>query len=323
VLQRSVFWLLDHYAETGERPEAVHATALEHARLADELGYRSLWLAEHHFVSLGTAPNPAVVLAAIAQCTRNLRIGAAVAVLPLRSPIQLAEDYALVDILSGGRLNMGVGSGAQPLEFEGLGCDFDERRASFDKNLAEIRARWATAASGERGPSSLNVAPVQSPAPPIYVATMSEEGARAVGLQGDSMLTLVSPATADADEVAARVAAHAGGLRDGGHAEGSAEVVAAAFAHVADSEQEAEEICAPALGRFVEAMAGAAPPDPGALYRSMKERGTGLFGDTEHVARQIERWAELGIRHIAFVSRFGGMSPEAAERSLRRLAPAG
>lgn len=183
-MRRSVFWLLDQYPETGEPLEVVHETALEHARLADRLGFRGLWLAEHHFQSLGTAPNPAVMLAAIARCTENLRLGPAVAVLPLRNPILVAEDYALVDVLSGGRLDMGVGTGSQPLEFEGLGLDFEERRDAFEANLAELRNRWTIAASGERGRSALNVAPVQSPSPPIYVATMHESGAHRAGLRG-------------------------------------------------------------------------------------------------------------------------------------------
>ncbi|MCP3920716.1 MAG: LLM class flavin-dependent oxidoreductase [bacterium] len=65
-MRRSLFWLLYQYPETGECVASVHETALEHAAEADRLGFTSLWLAEHHFVNLGTAPNPAVLLAAIA-----------------------------------------------------------------------------------------------------------------------------------------------------------------------------------------------------------------------------------------------------------------
>jgi alkanesulfonate monooxygenase SsuD/methylene tetrahydromethanopterin reductase-like flavin-dependent oxidoreductase (luciferase family) len=68
-------------------------------------------------------------------------------------------------------------------------------------------------------------------------------------------------------------------------------------------------------------MVGAAPPSPVDLYRTMRERGTGLFGTDERVAQQIERYAEIGITHIAFISRFGGMPRQAAAQSLQRLAP--
>lgn len=320
-MRRSVFWLLDHHPETGEPLDSLPATALEHARLADRLGFTGLWLAEHHFQTLGTAPNPAVLLAAMAQCTERLRLGPAVAVLPLRNPILVAEDYALVDVLSGGRLDMGVGTGSRPLEFEGMGLEFEGRREVFDEHLAVLRRRWRAAASGERGPASLNIAPVQSPTPPIYVATMHDEGAHAIGLAGDSMLTLVSPLTLDLSEIASRLEAHARGLAEGGHAEGSAEAVVAAFAHVAASEKESRDTAAPALSRFIQAMVGAPPEDPEDLYEQMRRRDTGLFGTPEHVAKQIERYATIGVEHIAFVSRFGGMAAGAAEQSLRQLAP--
>lgn len=320
-MHRSLFWLLDHYPETGESLPSLHATALEHAGIADDLGFTSLWLAEHHFLSLGTAPNPAVLLAAIAQHTVNLRLGPAVAVLPLRDPIQVAEDYALVDILSGGRLNMGVGTGSQPLEFGGFGIDFEDRRKLFDDHLAALCKRWCAAASGETGLAALNVAPVQAPTPPIYVATMQEEGAHAAGLHGHSMLTMISPLTLHLTEVASRLEAHARGLAEGGYPEGSAEAVVVVFAHVADSNDEAKNTVAPAMARFIQALIGAAPPDPEDLYQRMCERDTGLFGTAESVARQIERYAEIGVGHVAFVSRFGGMGAAIAERSLRRLAP--
>lgn len=143
-------------------------------------------------------------MSAIAQHTERIRLGSAVSVLPVRNPIQVAEDYALVDILSGGRLNMGVGTGSQPTEFAGLGADFEGRRAAFAENLQVLKRRWAAASSGERGVHSLNVAPLQAPTPPVYVTSNREEGAREIGLQGHSLLTLVSPALEDLSDVQAR-----------------------------------------------------------------------------------------------------------------------
>jgi alkanesulfonate monooxygenase SsuD/methylene tetrahydromethanopterin reductase-like flavin-dependent oxidoreductase (luciferase family) len=320
-VRRSLFWLLDRYRETGESLASLQATALEHARLADRLGFTGLWLAEHHFQTLGTVPNPAVLLAAIAQCTDSLRLGPAVAVLPLRDPILVAEDYALVDVLSGGRLDMGVGTGSRPDEFDGMGVDFERRREVFDEHLAALRKRWSAAAAGEGGHAGLDVAPLQSPTPPIYVATMHEEGAHAIGLAGDSMLTLVSPMTLELGEIAARIEAHSRGLTEGGHSEGSASAIVFAFAHVAASDDEARGVAAPALGRFIQATVGVAPEHPDDLYERMRERDTGLFGTADHVSTQIDRYAEIGVEHLAFVSRFGGMNAAAAEQSLRWLAP--
>src|SRR5688500_10739029 len=100
---------------------------LDQVALADELGYDSVWLTEHHFDPYGgTIPNPAVFGAAIAQRTRRIRIGVAVAVLPLHDPLLLAEDYAMLDVLSHGRLELGVGRGSVQAEFRELGVPTDE-----------------------------------------------------------------------------------------------------------------------------------------------------------------------------------------------------
>ncbi len=319
-MRRSLFWLLDHYPETGESVANLHETALEQAAAADRLGFTSLWLAEHHFWSFSTVPNPAVLLAAIAQRTRRIRLGPATSVLPLRHPIHVAEDYALVDALSGGRLNMGVGSGSRPNEFTEFGVDFEERKDLYTEHLASLRERWGAAARGEAGPESLNVAPVQSPAPPIYVATMNEKIALQVGLAGDSMLTLVPPSAASLTELVARLRAHARGLRQAGR-ETKAESVVMMFAHIADTEAEVRATVIPALSRLIFSMTGTELPDAEALYEMMRENAIGLFGTPSEVREQSHRLANIGVNHIAFISRFGGMPKEAALRSLRYLAP--
>lgn len=320
-MRHSLFWLLDHHPETGESVQAVHAAALEQAVDADRLGFSSLWVAEHHFFPLSTAPNPAVLLSAIAQRTERLRVGPAAAVLPLRDPIHVAEDYALLDALSDGRLNFGVGCGSRPQEYAPFGVDFEERREPFARNLADIRRRWRSAARGETGPDALNVAPVQSPAPPVYVATMDEETAYRVGLSGDSLLTLVPPSSETLAAPVARVNAHARGLREAEQPDARAESVIMAFAHVAPTEAEVRATVVPALSRLMSALTGKPLTAPETLYEEMRERGTGLFGTPHDVAQRLQELTDAGVHHVAFVSRFGGMSTQAASRSLQLLAP--
>src|SRR4029453_11174426 len=86
----------------------------------EELGFDSIWLTEHHFIDYGLSVSPAVLAAAAAMRTHRGRIGLAAAILPFHDPIRLAEELALVDILSGGRLDVGVGRGNRPGEVEGL-----------------------------------------------------------------------------------------------------------------------------------------------------------------------------------------------------------
>jgi alkanesulfonate monooxygenase SsuD/methylene tetrahydromethanopterin reductase-like flavin-dependent oxidoreductase (luciferase family) len=87
---------------------------LSQIKYAEELGFDLVWVAEHHSSPFGIIPSPHVVLAAIAQRSNKMRIGSSVSILTLNNPVHIAEDYAMVDVLSGGRLEFGVGRGYQP-----------------------------------------------------------------------------------------------------------------------------------------------------------------------------------------------------------------
>lgn len=312
-MERSVFLLLDHYPQMGERLGESYAFALDHARLADKLGFEALWLAEHHFQHLGTTPNPAVMLAAVATQTSRLRIGPAVSVLPYRNPVLVAEDYALVDVLSGGRLNMGVGCGSQRVEFDELGMDFNDRRDTYYSNLITLRELW----SGTK----LNVTPHQHPTPPIYVATTNEDSARNAGRNGDSVITLLSPATSTLGDLARLLEAHRKGLGEGDHSQDDAEVVVAQLAHVAQSDERARAHTIPALSRFL-SMLSTDGSQAELVYDSMQRSATGCFGSPTDAQEIVSRLENEGVRHVAFITQFGNMDSSAAHSSLRLLAPA-
>ena len=114
----------------GQTHAEVYANTLDECRLAEELGFHTVWLAEHHFSPYGIAPSLAVLAAALARETRRVRIGTAVVVAPFIHPVRIAEEWAMVDILSGGRLDFGIGRGYQPAEFRGLSdLDGEDARA--------------------------------------------------------------------------------------------------------------------------------------------------------------------------------------------------
>ena len=117
-------------------------SAVSHAQLADELGYEAIWLGEHHFSRHGIYGNVLTLGSFIAANTNRLRIGTAVVILPLNQPIRVAEEVAMVDVLSKGRMDLGVGSGYQRLEFGGFGVDLNESRARFAESLDVIVAAW-------------------------------------------------------------------------------------------------------------------------------------------------------------------------------------
>ena len=111
----------------------VYAHALEEARLAEAVGFDAVWLAEHHFSPYGICPSLGVLAAALARETRRVRIGTSVVIAPFAHPLRIAEEWAMVDILSDGRLEFGLGRGYQPKEFAGLGISMEHTRERFDE----------------------------------------------------------------------------------------------------------------------------------------------------------------------------------------------
>ena len=122
--------------------ERAYNEMLEQIQYAEELGFESVWLAEHHFSEYGSMPSPQVAAAAIAQITNKMDIGLAVSILNFDNPIRIAEDYAMVDNLSNGRLIFGAGRAYQPKEYEKLGIPMENTREVFWESVDIIRGLW-------------------------------------------------------------------------------------------------------------------------------------------------------------------------------------
>jgi alkanesulfonate monooxygenase SsuD/methylene tetrahydromethanopterin reductase-like flavin-dependent oxidoreductase (luciferase family) len=149
---------------------------------AERLGFCSFWLNEEHFLGehrIGTSP--LVVAAAIAARTTRLRVGTAVILLPLHHPLQVAEDAVTLDVISDGRLDVGVSRSGNSLYFTGFDADPSERHGRFDEALSILRGAWTQEHFSFQGryyrvpEISLFPRPVQRPHPPLYVATYSLE----------------------------------------------------------------------------------------------------------------------------------------------------
>ena len=153
---------------------------LEQIALADELGLDYAWIAEHHFSNYGLSVNPLLLIAHAAATARRIRFGQAVIVTPFWDPIRLAEDIALTDLLTQGRLDVGVGRGYQHVEFRGLDIPIEESRSRFVEQLELMKQAWTGTDFTFEGrhyrvPSPITVLPrpLQSPHPPIWVAAQS------------------------------------------------------------------------------------------------------------------------------------------------------
>lgn len=165
---------------------------MEQYKLAEDLGYDSIWLAEHLFSTYGIVTSSQVLLAAVARATKKIRIGSAISVLPFNHPLRTAGDFSFVDVLSNGRLDFGVGRAYQPHEFTALGLDMSKSREMFTEALDIILKSWTQEKIGYpdgqfwKIPVEVEVLPkpVQKPHPPIWAATVSPESFIAIAESG-------------------------------------------------------------------------------------------------------------------------------------------
>lgn len=153
----------------------------------EALGFDQLWFAEQHFHNYGYSPNPLMLAEAVAMRTKTIRLGMSILVLPLWNPVRLAEDTAMLDILSDGRLDVGIGRGYQHLAFRGFDVDIEQRQIRFEECLEVLLQSWTSDELVFKGEifdfsAGVNVLPkpVQSPHPPVWMAVTSDDNVRYV-----------------------------------------------------------------------------------------------------------------------------------------------
>lgn len=142
-MEVGLFFTFRNPAPWARRPDRLYAETLEQVRFAEEVGFDGVWLGEHHFTDDGFTPSPLTVAAAVAAVTSRVSIGTFVLLLPQHHPVRLAEAAAAVDLLSGGRLVLGLGLGYRTTEFSTMGEEFRQRGQVMDEGL-EILVRCFT-----------------------------------------------------------------------------------------------------------------------------------------------------------------------------------
>ena len=308
---------------TRERSQAaLYQEVIEACLGAEDLGYEAFLIAEHHFHEYGAVPDPVVLLATLAAHTRRIRLGPAISALTFRDPIAVAESYALVDLLSGGRLLFGVGSGYLPHEFEGFGIDPAEKRARFDEALMLVERLMR----GERvthagrfhrlNGVTLNLRPLQQPAPPPYVAILRQEAAYHVGRQGRRIMSIPYATLERFAEVEGLIREFRRGRAEAGLAPESDDAVFVFHCHVAASDEEARANAAAAFDLYVATRLYARRQ----TYDDILASGLALFGSVDTVAAGLARLQGWGIGHVALLMDFGLMPAALVQRSMRLAA---
>jgi probable F420-dependent oxidoreductase len=158
--------------------ERFYAECFEEIEESERLGFTGLWLSEHHFVDDGYLPSPLVGAAAVAARTRRLTIGTNVLLLPMHHPLRVAEDAAVVQLISGGRFVLGVGQGYVQHEFEALGFDRKYRPSLLEEGVEVIKHAWEEGSTGYEGKrwrfDDLPFEPRPEKRPPIYVGAFAD-----------------------------------------------------------------------------------------------------------------------------------------------------
>jgi alkanesulfonate monooxygenase SsuD/methylene tetrahydromethanopterin reductase-like flavin-dependent oxidoreductase (luciferase family) len=161
-------------------PARVHSFALEMCEEAEHLGAHSIWLTEHHLFDDDYMASPLTFAAAVAARTNRVRIGTAIVIAPLHHPAEIAEQAAMVDLVSGGRLDLGLGAGYRVPEYQLFGRSIARKYRQTDDTAREIRRLWEAGGVTPR--------PVQR-RPPIWMGYQGPQGAHRAGLLGEGLLS--------------------------------------------------------------------------------------------------------------------------------------
>lgn len=288
------------------------------ARDAEDWGYSSIWLPENHFSGRGALPDPLMLLSAMAATTSRIKLGTTSYLLPLRHPLQAAEQVAVLDQLSGGRLILGLGRGYQKPVYSAFGIAMRQKREIFAESLAIMKKAWAgdelIMLDGAQ-PVRLAPLPVQQPHPPLWVAAFGPKALAQVGSLG--LPYLASPVESCQD-LAANLAALATACREAGQAVPDVVPVMRTM-YVSEDAAEVAKLRA-VLGERIKAMAGSGPAHLAKAAQADIDDVV-IVGSAAEVRDRVARYRdELGVTHlIATRLRLEGMDEAALRLSVRAI----
>jgi len=266
-MQFGYFTLSDnHYDNNSRDANSFVADILDEAVYAEEVGLHSAWIGEHHFSTLGVLSCPDLVLANVAARTKRIRLAPAVTVLPLHHPIRVAEQWATLDLLSGGRVDFAAGRGYDLREYLPLNVSFEHNQEIFEEGMEVVRRLWSAAQPiSHHGRHyrfddvAITPKPVQRPLP-AYVASFSQPSIELAGRLGCGLI--VAPFAA---------AMTYGGLRQvtelyretcAKHNRQTGRLMCSYFLHFADTKGEEDAARARQIRYYKECVIAAFPGDP-------------------------------------------------------------
>lgn len=303
----------------------VYEQMMRDVQMAEDLDFDTVWFAEHHFrEEFSLSPSPNLFLAAAANCTERIKLGVAVNVLPFYSPIRLAEEGAMLDVMSEGRFQWGIGRGIAGAEFAPWGIDPATSRERFVEIHDSVISSWTTSRIGYEGAhyvipdADMVPTPLQQPHPPVWVTAQSPDSVRWAAQHGYPAMQVGEPLERGSAQLALyREAAAEHGVSIDPE---RGAIVPLRYVYVARTDAAAREACAPLLEEFWEnfsriAQPGRAPSGAGYdywrdrttsleqyrdyRYEELLEAGIIITGSPDTVIEAIKRQEEaLDCRHL-------------------------
>ncbi|HBL28646.1 MAG TPA: hypothetical protein DD490_17560, partial [Acidobacteria bacterium] len=342
VAARPLDFSLFYFADAGDDPQDKYRLLLEGAKLADARGFHALWTPERHFHTFGGLyPNPAVAGAAVAAVTRRLGIRAGSVVLPLHDPVRVAEDWAVVDNLSGGRAGISFASGWHSGDFVFAPDAFDDRHEIMYRGIETVRSLWRgealtrRAAHGEEMAVRIQPRPLQEELPVWVTAFASPVTFRRAGEIGAGILTHLLDQTLE--DVAEKIRLYREAWRAAGHP-GTGTVTLMIHTFVAEDDATARAVVRAPFTEYLRSAVGLVtrmaksfglgeggdltPEDLEAVLAHAFDRyfeTAGLFGSPATCRKTLDRLRDAGIDEIGCLIDFGVPCDTALE-GLRRLA---
>jgi alkanesulfonate monooxygenase SsuD/methylene tetrahydromethanopterin reductase-like flavin-dependent oxidoreductase (luciferase family) len=320
-----IFIFGDNHPELGRSNKKYYDEVLTIAEWAEELSFDSFWLGEHHLYWYGTCVSPPMIIAALGQRTKKIRLGPAVAVPSFHNPLIVAEEYALADNLCNGRLEFALGSGFSPVEFQQFGMTIEEAKERFWEGTDIIVKAWTEDQFSYRGKYyrfeqiSLYMKPLQRPMPPVWLAASSDDTLSRAGQLGWPMMGIPFARSNTLADVKAKNDLYLDSRRAAGH-KAAPDIMVAMHIYLDKNEQAAVDGARACFERAIafhktHRRPGSKIPQ----FDNIKQERLGLFTDPDDAIAILREYEKIGVTHVIGMVNFGGVPMPAVRRTLELM----
>ena len=320
-----IFIFGDNHPELGRSNQKYYEEVLTMAEWAEELGFDSFWLGEHHLYWYGTCVSPPMLIAALGPRTKRIRLGPAVAVPSFHNPLVLAEEYAFADNLCGGRLEFALGSGFSPVEFKTFGMTMEEAKERFWEATDVILKAWEQEEFSHKGKyyqydnATLYVKPVQKPMPPIWLAASSDDTLVKAGELGWPMMGIPFARSNNLLDVQAKNDRYKDNyVRSGHKAEPS--IMVALHVYLNENENDAVTLSRPYFDRVTSfTKTHRRPGSKIPNFDELKREGLVVFTTPSQANAIFREYEKTGVTHVICMVNFGGVPMAHVRRTLELM----